>query len=123
METLLNSTVLAAAVTGFFALVGTVAVYRLSRSKQSKGIFRFRKKRDKDTQNNLTYLGYETLLKQNGIELQRLYDVAEDREKLIGILRAQIDQLYEIIRKKDEDISHLRHHREYTEQLLRPKKD
>lgn len=121
MEAILNSPAITAAVTGIFALSGTIAVYLLSKKKPKK---HSRKTAPED------FIGYENLIKEinennteqhrlKDAELRRLYERDTSRDALIDILRAKENELYKIIEAKNQEISQLRHLREYSEAAKR----
>lgn len=110
MESLLDSSVLTAAVTAVGALALTALTYWLSTKKKLK------KYKAKEAESPTTYAGYEILLRQYKAEIERLYSVAKDREELIAILRIKENELYKEIEQKNQEISWLRHKREFIEE-------
>ena len=117
MEALLNSPVLTATVTATGAVALTLVTYWLSTKKKLK------KYRGRQPEDPTTYAGYEVLLKQYKEEIERLYSVAKDREEVIALLRLKEEELYKRIEQKDQEISWLRHRREFVEAAQEYKKE
>lgn len=120
MSDLLDSQVVSSTVTGVLAIVGTVVVYALSKRKPKRY---FKKNAAVNPQN---YAGYENLIKEinannteqhrlKDAEIHRLYERDQARDQLIDVLRAKETELYKIIEAKNQEISQLRHLRQYTD--------
>lgn len=115
-QALLESPVIATAITAIFAFLGVVVTLRVSNKKKPK---RFWKRPSNDTpikrlDDHLTFSGYEALIKELNAEILRLRALAVDREKMIDLYRARDDRHFAELDKKNEEIARLKHLREYA---------